>query len=86
MNKNDLSKALCKEKGLDTSLFFEDFELMTAKEKRDIIAVCESCPVVKQCREYGMSQRDGYGVWGGVFFKRGKIVRSYYSSKKPKLT
>jgi hypothetical protein len=38
MNKNHLSKALCKEKGLDTSLFFEEFELMTAKEKKDIIA------------------------------------------------
>lgn len=85
MNNDDLSKALCKKLGLETSLFFEDFEEMMPSEKREVIAVCNRCVVSKQCREAGASQRDGYGVWGGVFYKKGKIVRSFSSKKNGSL-
>lgn len=75
MNVNDLNKALCKRLGMKTSLFFEDFEEMDSEEREKIIAICGACPVVDKCRDDGEAQRNGYGVWGGVFFKKGKIVR-----------
>ena len=86
MNDDELKKALCKKMGLQTSLFFEDFEEMSVPEKKEIIAVCNKCDVNKQCREAGASQRDGYGVWGGVFYKKGKIVRTYAAPKKRSLS
>lgn len=82
MNNDDLSKALCKKMGLETSLFFEDFEEMSVADKKKVIAICNKCDVKKECREAGASQRDGYGVWGGVFYKKGRIVRTYAAPKK----
>ncbi|WP_307683358.1 WhiB family transcriptional regulator [Trueperella bonasi] len=28
--------------------------------------ICRSCPVVEQCREYSIVNREPYGVWGGM--------------------
>ena len=28
--------------------------------------VCESCPVLEQCRDYSLSVGEFYGVWGGM--------------------
>src|SRR5699024_3773935 len=28
--------------------------------------VCESCPVLVQCRDYSLSVSESYGVWGGM--------------------
>lgn len=76
MNNNDLKKALCKKRGMKTSLFFEDFEEMPIKQKKEIISVCNMCEIKDKCRKDGESHNDAYGVWGGVFFKRGRPMRS----------
>lgn len=82
MNNDELSKALCKKMGLHTSLFFEEFEEMSAADKKKVVAICGKCEVKAQCREAGAAQRDGYGVWGGVFYKKGRIIRTHSSPKK----
>lgn len=81
MNTSDLNNALCRKLGMKTSLFFEDFEDMSADQRSKILAVCNACPVAAKCRDDGEAQKNGYGVWGGVFFKKGRIVRAY--SSKP---
>lgn len=84
MNNNDVKKALCRRLGMKTSMFFEDFEEMTHDEREKVLAVCSNCEVAAKCREDGEAQKEGYGVWGGVFFKKGRIVRLNSSSIKTK--
>jgi len=82
MNREDLSKALCKKMGLRTSLFFEEFEEMSSADKKDVIAICDKCQVQQKCLEAGAAQRDGYGVWGGAVYKKGRIIRTYSTQKR----
>ncbi|MDY5584264.1 MAG: WhiB family transcriptional regulator [Arcanobacterium sp.] len=28
--------------------------------------ICQTCPVLEQCREYALSHHEPYGVWGGL--------------------
>ncbi|WP_342448045.1 WhiB family transcriptional regulator [Trueperella pyogenes] len=28
--------------------------------------MCQSCPVLDECREYALSHNEPYGVWGGL--------------------
>lgn len=37
-------------------------QLQTALAK----SVCNSCQVLRQCREYALATRQRYGVWGGL--------------------
>jgi WhiB family redox-sensing transcriptional regulator len=30
------------------------------------IAVCNGCPVLRQCRDHALQVREPYGVWGGM--------------------
>ena len=30
------------------------------------IAICEQCPVIKECAEHALRVREPYGVWGGM--------------------
>ena len=80
MESKYINQALCKKEGIPTSLFFEDFEKMGPKEKKVIISVCRQCPVMRMCREDALQMDTAYGVWGGAFFKRGKIVRDYVAA------
>lgn len=45
-------------------------------------AMCLSCPLIKQCFEYGVDN-DKTGVHGGVYLLRGKIDASKNSHKTP---
>ncbi len=60
-------KAACR--GLDVQLFFgaeeeqpseRDFREARAK------AVCESCPVRRECLDYALENSLRYGIWGGL--------------------
>jgi WhiB family transcriptional regulator, redox-sensing transcriptional regulator len=35
------------------------------QEAARAVTICESCPVIKDCTEYGRTAAKGYGVWGG---------------------
>lgn len=68
---NWMDKAACK--SLPTDAFFEperedfknfnDFTDARAKSYREAKAICETCPVIRECLYENMFQR--YGVWGG---------------------
>lgn len=57
-------------KGMDPTTFFGPEHPETVKEKRDreeaAKAVCETCPVKRECLEYALEAREGYGIWGGL--------------------
>lgn len=48
--------------------FHPDGERGTARTIREAKAkaICETCPVLGQCREHALAVREAYGVWGGL--------------------
>ncbi|MET8999393.1 WhiB family transcriptional regulator [Amycolatopsis sp. Hca4] len=56
-------------RGADSSLFFHtDNERGSARERREARAkaICQSCPVLAQCRTHAMTVQEPYGIWGGL--------------------
>jgi hypothetical protein len=74
-------EALCA--GLNTELFFDKYELDQSVAK-DIDRLCLSCPVMKECFDYGV-QTESFGVWGGVFLNDGKLDNVRNSHKTPEI-
>lgn len=63
--RNDwASRAACR--GLTTLFFPPSAERPQARERREALAraVCESCPVHDECRDYARRNHE-YGFWGG---------------------
>lgn len=61
------SRGSCR--GLDSAVFFHpDAErgIKRAARERVAKAVCNTCPVLRQCREYALATHEPYGVWGGL--------------------
>ncbi|MGI9584336.1 MAG: WhiB family transcriptional regulator [Acidimicrobiia bacterium] len=60
--------ALCS--GNHSHLFFPPStqERKEERERREIRAkaVCQVCPVNGECRDYAMTIREPYGIWGGL--------------------
>jgi WhiB family redox-sensing transcriptional regulator len=42
---------------------------------RDAKAVCASCPVLVECRTYGMEHNERFGVWGGLSERERRVLR-----------
>lgn len=54
--------------GLEACLPIEDPDLFFSDEPDDIAfakAVCQQCPLIQQCGDYGM-KNENHGVWGGL--------------------
>ena len=75
-----VSEALCA--GTDTELYFDKYESEQSVAK-EIDRLCLSCPVVKECFDYGV-KTESYGVWGGVFLNDGKLdnVRNSHKTQE----
>ncbi|MFD9664138.1 WhiB family transcriptional regulator [Rhodococcus sp. NPDC059968] len=59
--------ALCR--SMDPYLFFapeDEPKGPRVRREREAKRICLRCPVLDQCREYALSTREGYGVWGGT--------------------
>lgn len=57
----------CRE--MDTELFFHpEGERGSTRRRRaeNAKAICATCPVMQQCREYALSIQEPYGIWGGM--------------------
>lgn len=52
--------ALCRQ--TDPELWFPEKGYTPHAAKR----ICLSCPVRVECRDYGLRNREPYGVWGGL--------------------
>ncbi|BBZ66067.1 putative transcriptional regulator WhiB3 [Mycolicibacterium insubricum] len=60
-------KGLCR--GVDSSMFFhpdgERGRERAARENR-AKAMCQSCPVLTECRTHALRVGEPYGIWGGL--------------------
>ena len=61
-------QAACK--GPQSNLFFAPNHLERKEERlrREAAAkaICRTCPVLEQCREYALLVREPHGIWGGL--------------------
>jgi WhiB family redox-sensing transcriptional regulator len=67
---------------MDSAFFFHpDGERGPARARREARAksICQSCPVLRLCREHALAVHEPYGIWGGMsesereaLIKRGK--------------
>jgi WhiB family redox-sensing transcriptional regulator len=61
-------RAACK--GPQSNLFFAPNYLERKEDRlaREAAAkaICRTCPVLAQCREYALMVREPYGIWGGL--------------------
>lgn len=71
--------ALCK--GFDTNDFFDNYE-ESDNYARVVDEVCLSCPVMKQCLQFGTENKE-QGVWGGVYLIAGKPDKTRNAHKTP---
>jgi len=56
-------------RGQDTSLFFHpENERGGARAAREARAktICQTCPVINECRDHALAVEEPYGVWGGM--------------------
>ena len=56
-------------RGKDTDLFFHpEGERGPSRSNREAAAkaICRTCPVLTECREYAMLVREPHGIWGGL--------------------
>lgn len=44
-------------RGVDTNKFFGD---------SDAASICDKCPVLQPCQEYGLENHPIHGIWGGL--------------------
>jgi len=60
-------QGLCRE--LPTEMFFHpEGERGPRRRNRETAAkaVCNTCPVLAQCRAHALAVREPYGIWGGL--------------------
>jgi WhiB family redox-sensing transcriptional regulator len=56
----------------DTATFFPSSDAAAEKAK----AICATCPVREECREYAVTTRQPDGVWGGLTaIERHRLIR-----------
>lgn len=60
--------------GMDTNLFYDKYEA-DSNVAKNIDQCCLSCPVIKECYAFGISNSE-YGVWGGVYLNSGSVDKS----------
>lgn len=56
-------------RGANSSVFFHpDSERGNARLAREAHAkrICQSCPVLRQCRQHALEVQEPYGIWGGM--------------------
>lgn len=63
--------ASCKK--MSTNLFFDDYESSRVVAEQ-IDSMCSSCPVTKECYEFGKDKKET-GVFGGFYLINGQVDR-----------
>lgn len=54
-----------------TEWFFPDsVGIKAQREKKKAVQICESCPVIKQCRETALANFESHGIWAGEDFSK----------------
>ena len=53
-------------RGGDAPIFFPRSGSRRGGTEAPAKAVCETCPVIRQCRQYAIDAAEPYGIWGGL--------------------
>ena len=61
----EFSNASCR--GIGTEFYFteDDKQPGSSPEMAMAKALCQNCPVLKECREWGIKHEE-FGIWGGL--------------------
>jgi len=51
---------------------------------REIMAICDACPVKNLCAEYAIEQKEEFGIWGGTTPLQRRILARMKNSGKRK--
>lgn len=65
--------------GMETNLFFDKYE-EDIDLRKAVDSLCSKCPVQRECMATAVA-RSEWGVWGGVYFEKGKISKEFNSHK-----
>ena len=65
-----MKKAACR--GMDTNIWFPEKGETT--NANIAMQICQTCPVIKECGEYGAYEKNG--IWGGLPYKQRRKGRS----------
>ena len=60
-------------KGFATNLFYPE----GPDTNLEVLALCENCPVMDQCRDYGVIYEE-WGIWGGLTASQRRRVRKEF--------
>ena len=74
MNETDEDKSwqmLSNCLGVDPDLFFPERGAST----KDAKAVCQGCIVREDCLEYALTNREKFGIWGGLSERERRRIR-----------
>ena len=74
MNETDEDKSwqmLSNCLGVDPDLFFPERGAST----KDAKAVCQGCVVREDCLEYAVTNREKFGIWGGLSERERRRIR-----------
>ncbi len=66
-------------RGQDTAIFYHpENERGPSRMRREFEAktICAACPVIANCRQWALSAREPYGVWGGLSVEERERVLS----------
>lgn len=69
MSDEWMDDAACR--GMGTDLFFPGRDEPDEAAR----AVCRACPVMAECRAYGLAER--HGIWGGLSERQRRQVRRH---------
>jgi hypothetical protein len=58
-----------------------DFITPTVRQLPDAIAICQTCPVMDDCRRWAHDSRIEYGVFGGVLFHQGLVTDQHPNAR-----
>ncbi|MDP9846654.1 WhiB family redox-sensing transcriptional regulator [Streptosporangium lutulentum] len=65
------TRGACRE--IDPEVFFPLTQ--SAEHEARAKAVCERCPVLKECRAYAIREGEPEGIWGGLTVKERRGLR-----------
>lgn len=58
----------CAQPGVDPEIFFPDRGGSAGRDADEARAICYTCPVLDECRDYALAQPISalFGIWGGL--------------------
>ena len=69
----------------DPDAWFPESGEGSSKPVRDAKAMCAACPVVRQCRDYAIANKERHGIWGGLDARQRDKIRANRNKEAKKV-